>query len=150
MVDRTDKSSWNKSSSPSVTSTSPDIQKLYSLYSKIIKKDYDSFSSYYKNPTIKQLVESDGRLYFNMVYAVYNGGRYFNGLCKMMRKAYDSGTKTADGLLKVVVDERVAGMHEAFRLGTKSERGDLKDSAVTTLANTGVDIEKLVGLSNQC
>lgn len=151
LVDTYDKSKWNNTTTPNINSDSAEIKKLFALYVQIIQKDYNSFSKkFYKSQAVRDLVEADGRLFFNMVYAVYNGGGYFKGLCKLMQRAYDSGTKTSDGLLKVVVDERVHGLTEAYRLGSRSERAHLSGGASTLLANTGVDIEKLVGLSNSC
>jgi len=66
-----------------------------------------------------------------MVYGVFNGAGYFQNFVKTLENAYNEGTTTADGLLRVFLDERIAG-------GFKSS---------TLIANTGLIIEKLVGLS---
>ena len=121
---------------------------IFTEYSKIIKKDYDSFAkNYIKNDALKTLIESDGRLFFNMIYAVYNGAAWFKGFAKILEESYNSGTRTADGLLKVFVDERVSGGYNAFFKGTKKNLGS---KSGVLIANTGVDIQKMVGLSSIC
>ena len=110
---------------------------LYNKYSEIIKKDYNTFTkTYVKNQSLKNIIESDGRLYLNMIYAVYNGAGWFQNFAKLLTQSYDSGINTADGLLKVIVDARVSG-----RVGKLSS---------SLIANTGVDIEKMVGLASIC
>jgi hypothetical protein len=121
---------------------------VYEAYSKIIKKDYDNFSrQYIKNETLKNLIESDGRLFFNMIYAVYNGAAWFKGFAKILQENYDNGINTAEGLLKIFVDERVSGGYNAFYKGTGK---NLNSQSGVLIANTGVDIQKMVGLYPLC
>ena len=102
---------------------------------------------YLPNKELLSLIESDSRLYFNIVYAVFNGAGFFKGFAKILENAYNGGKRTSDELLKVIVDERVYGGYNAFKLGTTKELGS---SSATLIANTGVKIEKMVGLSDEC
>ena len=112
---------------------------LFSTYISIIKNDYDNFKKrYIHNEELKNLIESDGRLYLNMVYATYNGAGWFKGFAKILESNYNGGVKTADELLKIFVDERVSGGFNAYPAGSE------------LIANTGVNIQKMVGLSSIC
>jgi hypothetical protein len=77
-----------------------------------------------------------------MIYATYNGVGWFQGFAKLLEKEYNSGKTTSDELLKVFVNDRVSGGYGA--------RPNTNDSAASLIANTGVDIQKLVGLSPLC
>jgi hypothetical protein len=56
---------------------------------------------------VKTLVESDGRLYYNMVYATWNGPGWFEGFAKILNEAYKAGSTTSDKLLLVITKERL-------------------------------------------
>jgi hypothetical protein len=123
-------------------------ENIFADYSAIIKKDFDRFmKTYIKNDGLKTLILNDGRLLFNMIYAVYNGAGFFKGFAKILESNYNNGITSPDELLKLFVDERIYGGKNAFRLGTGN---NLNSSSATLIANTGVDIEKLVGLSSLC
>lgn len=143
LVDTKDKNNptrWDNSSYPK-PKDQPD---LYQIYSKIIKKDYDDFKRrQFKNNDVLNIVESDGRLYFNMIYAAFNGSAYFRGFAKILEESFANGLTTSDELLEVFVNERVSGGKKAYKLGTGNTQS--KRSA-TLIANTGVDIQKMVGL----
>jgi hypothetical protein len=124
-----------------------DYPNLFNEYAKIIKIDYDNFTkSYITNNDILTLIQNDGRLQFNMIYAVFNGAGWFKGFYKLLENAYNSGKKTSDQLLEVFVNERVAGGKIAFKYGTNKNLGG--DSRLIT--QTGYKIQKLVGLSPEC
>ena len=144
LVDREDKSRWNNNTYPKPK----DKPVLYDSYKTIIKADYDSFKKLYlKNTEIANLIESDGRLYFNMIYAVYNGQGWFKGFSKVLEDAYLSGKTTSDALVEEIVNERVAGGATAFR---NIGGNNLNTVSATLIANTGVDIEKMVGMGPDC
>lgn len=128
-VDKVKTSRWGASyPKPSQVDSS-----LFDLYVKVIKNDFDKFfKTYVKNEALKQIILSDGRLMFNMVYAVYNGAGWFKGFARLLTTAYNNGTTTADGLNTVFVNERVYG-------------GGNVVVTSSLIANTGVDISKLTG-----
>ena len=142
-VDKENKSKWNASSYPKPG----DKPELYKLYVPILKQDYNSFKKG-KNANIFKIIEGDGRLFFHMVYAVFNGAGWFNGFYKIIELAYKNGITSPEELLKLSVDERVSGARRAYTLGTGNR--SLGQVSATLLANTGVDIEKLVGLAAEC
>ncbi len=142
-VDGKDKSRWN-----SVYPAPSDEPTLFKEYSNIILVDYERFKKLYlKNSTLVNLIESDGRLYFNMVYAVFNGPGFFRGFAKLLNEAYVSGKQTSDELVKIFIDERVYGGYNAYNLGTGKNLGN---NSAKLIADTGYDIEKLSGLGNFC
>ena len=144
LVDKEDKSKWNRYSFPKPK----DAENLYSSYKEILELDYKKYKkSYAEDSKVVELIESDGRLFFHMVYAVFNGPGWFKGFYKVLKAAYDSGTTDAESLLKISIAERVAGARNAFKKGTGST---LNATSATLIANTGVDIEKLVGLGPDC
>lgn len=144
LVDSKNKNGWNQTKFPKPN----DLPDVYDIYVNIFKKDYDTFSkTYITNQTLKDIIESDGRLYFNMIYAVYNGAGFFSGFAKLLQNAFNNGQTTSDGLLSVFVNERVVGGQNAFTLGTTHK---LDTNSATLIANTGVDIQKLVGVGPEC
>lgn len=142
-VAKTPKKGWNNFSFPKPK----DAPNLYKDYVPILKKDYNDFKKE-KNKDVIKIIEGDGRLFFHMVYAVFNGAGWFNGFYKVIEQAYKSGTTDPEELLKISVNERISGAYNAYRLGTGSS--NLGIGSANLLANTGVDIEKLVGISSEC
>lgn len=121
---------------------------IFAQYTSIIKKDFDKFmKTNIKTESLKTIILNDGRLLFNMIYAVYNGSAFFKGFAKILESAYASGTTTADGLNTVFINERIYGGINAYKLGTGNK---LNNSSATLIANTGVDIAKLTGETKYC
>ncbi|MDQ5928647.1 MAG: hypothetical protein QG594_421, partial [Bacteroidota bacterium] len=116
---------------------------IFNEYSKIIENDYNKFiKTYIKTPQILELINNDGLLKFNFIYATFNGSVWFKGFSKLIESEYNSGKRTSDELLKVFVDERISGGYNAIK--------GVKEFAAKLIADTGVDIQKLVGLSPLC
>jgi hypothetical protein len=67
----------------------------------------DLFNAYIKSKDLQNLITNDGRLYFNFVYAVWNGSGYFEGFSKKISEAYASGTTSPDELLKLFINLRL-------------------------------------------
>jgi hypothetical protein len=81
--------------------------KLISLSYIDQKKSFNTlFSTYIKDNELKTIIQSDGRLFFNFVYAVYNGSGYFEGFSKKIVEAYNSGVKSSDELLGIFLNLR--------------------------------------------
>ena len=121
---------------------------VYTQYNIIIRKDFDKFmKSYIKTEALKTLILLDGRLLFNTIYAVYNGVGFFKGFAKILEEAYVNGKVTADELTTVFVNERVYGGKNAYK---KATGNNLNNASATLIANTGVDIAKLVGETKYC
>ena len=57
---------------------------LFTKYTAIIRKDFDKFmKTNIKTESLKTIILNDGRILFNMVYAVYNGSAFFRGFAKI-------------------------------------------------------------------
>lgn len=133
-VDKVKNSRWGQKF-PAPSQVDP---ALFAQYTKIIKNDFDKFfKTYVTNEDLKKVILSDGRLMFNMIYAVYNGAGWFRGFAKLLTSAWNKGTTTADGLNTVFVNERVYG-------------GGNVVVTSTLIANTGVKISKLTGEKRFC
>jgi hypothetical protein len=125
-----------------------DEPELFEIFSRVIKLDYERFKkNYFKSaPNVADIVETDGRLYFNMIYGVFNGAGFFKGYAQVLIIAYNQNNGiTTDELTKVFVDERLGGAVNAFRLGTGGKK--IGRGSMELIANTGIDIEKIVGLN---
>jgi hypothetical protein len=90
---------------------------------------------------VLQLINQDGRLKFNFIYACWNGPGWFAGFAKRTVEAYNKGQKTADELLKVVVGARIDSTNIWVKGGPK--RGG---SSWSLINQGGLKIAKLVGL----
>jgi hypothetical protein len=96
----------------------------------------DSLNRYVKNKDLQNLIKSDGRLYFNFVYAQWNGPGWFQGFAREITKAYDSGIKDAEKLAALFVRLR------------KNNVGVIQNSKNNSLiAQGGGKISEVVGLA---
>jgi hypothetical protein len=118
---------------------------LFDLVVEIQKTDWNSWSKRYLNAEVLKLVVSDGRLYYNMVYAVWNGLGWFIGFSKILNEAYKNGAKTSDALLTTIVNERKAGAEQAYIKGTSKK--SLGEDSRSLMAQGGAKIAKAVGLA---
>jgi hypothetical protein len=96
----------------------PIKSELYKLVAEMMKPTYDTYSKSYLDKEVKTLVESDGRLYYNMVYAAWNGPGWFKGFAKVLNDAYKAGSKTSDQLVTIITKERLNGGKVAYKNGT--------------------------------
>jgi len=66
-----------------------------------------NLSTFVPNKEIQTLIKSDGRLYFNFVYATWNGPGWFQGFSKEIISAYNNGTRKADELAAIFIKRRI-------------------------------------------
>jgi hypothetical protein len=121
----------------------PIKSELYKLAIEIMKPEYERLINKYAKAPVKTLVESDGRLYYNMVYATWNGEGWFKGFAIILNNAYKAGSTTSDQLLTVITKERISGGYEAYQLGTGDGLGEdgaslIQQSAYKIAKATGV------------
>ncbi len=69
------------------------------------------------NKEIRALIESDGRLQFNFVYASWNGSGWFQRWSREIRRAYVSGKRTSDELAAAFVGLRVYSTNSLIAQG---------------------------------
>lgn len=117
---------------------------LTTLAANIIKPLYDSNKkNYLTNTELLKIIESDGRLLFNFIYATWNGSGWFKAFANGLTAYYNQGNTDADALLKWIVSKRIDSSGIELSKGYKIQRGD---SAWSLINQTGVKIKGLVGL----
>lgn len=109
---------------------------LVDLTIKIIKPQFDQLLKKHYKPEIRSVIESDGRLLFNVIYAVWNGSGWFEALAKELTAYYNAGNKTADALTRWFVNRRI----DATGLLGITRR----DSSWSLFNQGGLKIEKLI------
>lgn len=117
---------------------------LFDLVVEIQKPNYSKWSKSYLDKDVQTLVESDGRLYYNMVYASWNGIGWFKGFATLLNNAYYRGFKTSDALLDVITKERISGGKIAYTLGTGKNLGP---TGASLISQTGYKIAKATGVT---
>jgi hypothetical protein len=122
----------------------PIKSELYKLVAEMMKPTYDTYSKSYLDKEVKTLVESDGRLYYNMVYAAWNGPGWFKGFAKVLNDAYKAGSKTSDQLVTIITKERLNGGKVAYKNGTGNNLGA---NGASLIAQTAVKIAKATGVA---
>ena len=114
------------------------VSKLYELTCQIMEPVFNKFlNRYVKNKEIQNVIKSDGRLYFNFVYAVWNGPGWFKGWAKELTAEYDKGTKDSEQLATWFVRRRI---DNSYLLGSKQSNNVL-------IAQSGKKISTLTGLA---
>ncbi len=118
---------------------------LLTLAASIMKPAYTNFkATYLTNLELVKIVESDGRLLFNLIYATWNGPGWFSAFSKELTAYYNKGNKSADALLKWFVARRIDPTGLQIAGNYKVKRNDVAWS----LSNQGgLKIKTLVGVS---
>jgi hypothetical protein len=111
---------------------------LFDLASQIMEPLFnDSLNKYVPETEIQNVIKSDGRLYFNFVYAQWNGPGWFAGWAKEIRTAYKNGTKDPEQLAALFVRRRINNAN-ILKKGNKQNsliaQGGQKISQITGIA----------------
>ena len=110
---------------------------LKELAIKIMEPLFNTFlNTYVPEKEIQSVIKSDGRLYFNFVYATWNGAGWFKGYANEIRAAYKSGTKDPVQLATLFVRRR---SNNIGIIGNKSNN--------ILIATSGAKISSLIGLA---
>ena len=84
--------------------------KLYRLAASFMSKAADNiFKSNNIDPNLERIIKSDGRLYYNFLYAVWNGTGWFRGWITYISQKYASGITSSSELTKLFVEDRRNG-----------------------------------------
>lgn len=122
----------------------PLYSKLVQYAAGVIEPMFNrSLSKFCPDKNIQNLIKSDGRLMFNVIYAQWNGIGWIKGLLGVIVEEYNNGNKTAESLLKASVVERVKGGHRMYRIGTGKTLGSRSASLI---AQGGKKIAKITGV----
>lgn len=96
---------------------------LVNLAINIIKPLYQQYKTkWIKNTEVASLINADGRLQFNFIYAVWNGPGWFQGFAREVEAHYNKGNKTSDALVSFFVNRRI---NNAKLLGSNQGQNSL-------------------------
>jgi hypothetical protein len=105
---------------------------------QVMKPQFEGlFNTYIKSTDLQNLIKSDGRLYFNFIYATWNGPGYFEQFSKQITNAFNQGQKNTDELLKLFIN---------LRLNSRIFYPNTDDNSFTLINRGGQKIAKLVGV----
>jgi hypothetical protein len=117
---------------------SSDLTQILNAGIQVMKPVFEGlFNTYVKAPGLQDLIKSDGRLYFNFIYATWNGGGYFQNFAEQITNAYNKGQKNTDELLKLFIN---------LRLNTRIFYPNTDQNSFTLINRGGQKIAKLVGV----
>jgi hypothetical protein len=111
--------------------------KLFDLACQIMEPEFnDSLNKFIPETEIQNVIKSDGRLYFNFVYAQWNGPGWFKGWAKEIKSAYKDGTKDPQDLAALFVRRRInnVGVIKNKKNNSLIAQGGQKISQITGLA----------------
>jgi hypothetical protein len=81
---------------------------LILLAAKIMKVSFDrNMNKYVKNPELRALVPTNGKLMWNFAYATWNGPGWFEGFGKRLVAVYEKGMKDPKDLAEYFVNLRI-------------------------------------------
>jgi hypothetical protein len=105
---------------------------------QVMKPQFEGlFNTYIKSTDLQNLIKSDGRLYFNFIYATWNGPGYFEQFSKQITNAFNQGQKNTDELLKLFIN---------LRLNSRIFYPNTDNNSFTLINRGGQKIAKLVGV----
>lgn len=113
----------------------PREAELLALVPEIMKPAFDGYANSYIKTGVRQIIESDGKLLFHMIYAAWNGPGWFQKFAKDLDEAFTSGITDVPGLLQVAIRSR---KYEGLKKGSAPN---------SLVAQGGEKMEKLFGIS---
>jgi hypothetical protein len=107
---------------------------LLPLAADVMKPEVERMFNRHLEPQARALVESDNRLLFNFIYAVWNGEGWFQSFAKPINKAVAQGITDKDKLWDIAIDSR---------LNPLKVRPQTPAYAVDLIRQGGLKIQKL-------
>jgi hypothetical protein len=104
---------------------------------QVMKPVFEGLFNTYVSKEIQDIVKSDGRLYFNFIYATWNGPGYFEQFSKQITLAFNKGQKNSEELLKVFIN---------LRLNSRIFYPNTDQNSFTLINKGGKIIARLVGV----
>jgi hypothetical protein len=105
---------------------------------QVMKPHFEGlFNSYVPNKELQDLIKTDGRLYFNFIYASWNGSGYFERFSNQITNAFNQGQRNTDELLKLFIN---------LRLNTRIIYPNTDQNSFELIRDGGIKIAKLVGV----
>lgn len=115
----------------------PVQKQLYSLAKQIIEPIYTrGYTAAVKDPNLRSIIESDGRLWFHYVDAFgWNGGGWARGFHKVVENAYNAGERDPLKLANILIAEKKNGGYNAYKFGTGTDLGAKSALLITRRGN---------------
>jgi hypothetical protein len=105
---------------------------------QVMKPHFEGlFNKYVKSKELQDLIKTDGRLYFNFIYASWNGPGYFQEFSNQITNAFNQGQRNTDELLKLFIN---------LRLNTRIFYPNTPQNSFELMRDGGIKIAKLVGV----
>ena len=89
--------------------------KLEQLVAGMIKPFFDRYSSAYLTPESKSIVNSNNKLKYNFIYAVWNGPKWFKRFANIVNNHVAKGQTNGDQLNRMVIDARINSGNSLIR-----------------------------------
>jgi hypothetical protein len=119
-------------------------KRLKELTGKIMYPKYENLANKYLSEKSKKLVESDPRILFHFIYAVWNGPGWFQKFAQKFNDAVEKGVVNKDELLEVALNSRINSGNTLISNGGKKIKGFINSVNLPEVKKT----ENLKGSSN--
>ena len=123
-------------------------KRLKELTGKIMLPRYEYLANKYLSAESKKLVESDPRILFHFIYALWNGSGWFQKFAKAFNNAVGSGMRNKDSLLQVALNSRINSGNSLISRGGTKIKGFINsiDLPATSVSSTNSNSSLKVGL----
>lgn len=123
--------------------------KLKTLASRILYPRYEYLANKYLLPDAKKLVESDPRILFHFIYAIWNGPGWFKKFAEKFNQAVLQGVKNRDSLLEVALNSRINSGNSLIKSGGLKIKGfinnlELPSSQVVSVSSTNKNLNGIL------
>lgn len=85
------------------------------LVAKMILPTYETWCKMFLAPSAKEIIESDDRLFFHFIYAVWNGSGFFKMFADKFNSALESGITDKNKLVEMSIAERTNSKYSLIR-----------------------------------
>lgn len=90
---------------------------LRKLASEMIKYKFNKRLQKYVDKEVRDIVWSDERLLFHMIYATWNGSGWFRKFGRILNKAYKKGVRSPEKLFELSLNARLKSRSSLIRQG---------------------------------
>lgn len=105
-------------------------QQLRNLASKILYPQFTYLENKYLSEKSKEIVESDPRILFHFIYAVWNGSGWFKKFAEKFNSAVASGVTNKDKLFDVAMNSRTQSGSDLIAKGGNKIKAFISDFKV--------------------
>jgi len=110
--------------------------KLKKLAGKILFPRYEYLANKYLLPEAKKLVESDPRILFHFIYAIWNGSGWFKKFAEKFNQAVLQGTTNKEKLLEVALNSRIYSGNSLIKQGGEKIKKFINNLELNTVQSS--------------